>query len=329
MAPLSSDNCPKCAAPIRTSSAICHRCGLALPLVRQPATSLVGASARPSSDPDDVDPVARGRLLAPDEAAIRRLMRQVRLVSHVQENTRHRQVAADCWIHLCSRRPDPNACAHAAPEPCDECGEPRPAGKALTILVNRGLGQFAGLLAAVAASPLMLARDDSRYADCRAGLARCAGVLDDPAGVDGPLAGALMEHAIRACTVPGLMPLAIDVASGMIAFIMAHELAHLSYGHVLGTETSLEVSRNSEREADSFAASVLVGLPNPDRVLIGGVIWWSCLATAEQMRAGSAPATHPMSRARLQSLIESAPSAMQAARAAHGITGDGLLALID
>lgn len=275
-----------------------------------------------------VDPTAVKRLLKPDDCEVSRVMMQVCTTSFVSGNAHHSQIASQSWLHFCPADADPNACAFVGEEPCSVCSQLRPANKPLTIAVNAGLVRLFGLLAALVTAPLLLHRGSGRYVACRDRLFRCAGLLSEPDGIESPLAAGIQEHAIHACCEPGVLPLALDLANGMLALTLAHELAHLSFGHVQGTGTAREITRNSEREADSFAASVLVSLPNPDRTLVGGVAFWGCLALAERHHRSSILDTHPRSLQRLASLIDSAPSAMQAAEAAHGLSRDGLLSLI-
>jgi len=274
------------------------------------------------------DPVALENLLDPGEQTIERIMRQICATGFIRENMRHNEVASGCWLHVCTGNPIPNACASHGHTQCGGCGEALPPQKTLAITFNGGLGRFAGLLSSLVTAPLLLDRQSGRYMACKDQLLRCAGLLSEPDGLNSPLAAGIREQSRQACRIPGIVPLASDLASGMMALVLAHELAHLSYGHVQGTTSMREVTRNSEREADSFAASVLVSLPNPDRVLVGGVAFWACLALAERHHQKSSADTHPRSMHRLVSLIESAPSAMEAAEAAHGLSRDGLLSLV-
>jgi len=274
------------------------------------------------------DPANLKRLLNPDDFEIARIMMQVCATSFVSGNAHHSQIASRCWLHFCPVNAVPNACAFVGEGPCSACSQPRPANKPLTVVVDAGLVRLFGLLSALVTAPLLLQRGSGRYVACRDWLFRCAGLLSEPDGLDSPLAAGIREHAIHASCEPGVLPLALDLANGMLALTLAHELAHLSFGHVQATGTAREITRNSEREADSFAASVLVSLPNPDRTLVGGVAFWSCLALAERHHRSSILDTHPRSLQRLASLIDSAPSAMQAAEAAHGLSRDGLLSLI-
>ena len=97
-------------------------------------------------------------------------------------------------------------------------------------------------------------------------------------------------------------------ASAMLIGILAHEFGHLALGHVQGGSANLEVSRNQEREADSFASSVISTSPFGGYLVLGMVLW--DLVWVWYEKATGAPATtHPLSSERLADLIRANPSA--------------------
>ncbi len=97
-------------------------------------------------------------------------------------------------------------------------------------------------------------------------------------------------------------------AAGMLTVTLAHEFGHLALGHCDGAEpVNLEVSRNQEREADSFANSVISSSPFGDYLVIGSMlaesVWlWVQDATGEE------ESTHPLARERLAALVRANPS---------------------
>ncbi len=92
-------------------------------------------------------------------------------------------------------------------------------------------------------------------------------------------------------------------AAAMMMNVIAHELGHISLGHTLGKQLNNEISRNQEREADSFASSVASVSPFSDYSVAGGIFWWVILTWVEAA-AGPHPATsHPHSRERLMDYI--------------------------
>lgn len=106
--------------------------------------------------------------------------------------------------------------------------------------------------------------------------------------------------------------------AAMILHVSAHELGHICLGHTLGRAVNLEVSRNQEREADSFASSVLSTTPYSDYNCHGASVLWMVWTWLEE---GNFPflqeaTTHPLSRERLIRLISDNASQL----AATGIT---------
>lgn len=94
----------------------------------------------------------------------------------------------------------------------------------------------------------------------------------------------------------------IASSAGMLAGIFAHELGHLALGHTLASPGNLEVSRNQEREADSFASSVISTSVFCAPLVEGIILWELAWAWCESGAAGTAT-THPLSRERLHDFI--------------------------
>ena len=93
-----------------------------------------------------------------------------------------------------------------------------------------------------------------------------------------------------------------SISAGLLLGILAHESGHQALGHVLksGPNTNLEISRNQEREADSFASSIISSSPFGEYILGGTLFWHYALAMQED--AGEAT-THPHSRERLENFV--------------------------
>ena len=96
-------------------------------------------------------------------------------------------------------------------------------------------------------------------------------------------------------------------AAGLLTGILAHELGHLSLGHCYGRRVNLEVSRNQEREADSFASSVISSSPFGDYLIFGTILWELVWVWVEKA-IGREATTHPLSSERLGDLIRANPS---------------------
>lgn len=92
-------------------------------------------------------------------------------------------------------------------------------------------------------------------------------------------------------------------AAAMNMAVIAHELGHIALGHTLGVHQNLEISRNQEREADSFASSVASASPFSDYIIEGGIFWWVILTWVEAALGSNQETTHPYSRERLLDYI--------------------------
>ena len=105
-------------------------------------------------------------------------------------------------------------------------------------------------------------------------------------------------------SMPGVRAKAQAVSSGMIVGILAHEMGHVCLGHINGPsyyESNLEIARNHEREADSFASSITAACPFGEYVYEGTLFWHYVLAMQEGNEAVAS--THPLSRERLENII--------------------------
>jgi hypothetical protein len=92
-------------------------------------------------------------------------------------------------------------------------------------------------------------------------------------------------------------------AAAMNLGVIAHELGHICLGHTLGGGTNMEISRNQEREADSFASSVASSSPFSDYVVAGGLVWWFILVWVADAGGREVESTHPLPRERLLNFI--------------------------
>ena len=97
---------------------------------------------------------------------------------------------------------------------------------------------------------------------------------------------------------------AISYSSGTIVSALAHESGHHALGHLLSTseKTNLEIERNQEREADSFASSVISASPFGEYIFAGTLFWHYALAV--QSDSGSdLNCNHPLSRERFENFV--------------------------
>ena len=97
---------------------------------------------------------------------------------------------------------------------------------------------------------------------------------------------------------------AISYSSGTIVSALAHEVGHLSLGHLLTTsgKTNLEIERNQEREADSFASSVISASPFGEYIFAGTLFWHYALAVQSDSGNGL-DRNHPLSRERFENFV--------------------------
>ena len=97
---------------------------------------------------------------------------------------------------------------------------------------------------------------------------------------------------------------AISYSSGTIVSALAHEVGHLSLGHLLSTsgKTNLEIERNQEREADSFASSVISASPFGEYIFAGTLFWHYALAVQSDSGNGL-DRNHPLSRERFENFV--------------------------
>ena len=99
---------------------------------------------------------------------------------------------------------------------------------------------------------------------------------------------------------------AVSYSSGTIISILAHECGHHALGHLLGfpRKENLSIDRNQEREADSFASSVISASPFGEFIFAGTLFWH--YAVAMQSEDGrSVAGDHPHSRERFENFVKS------------------------
>ena len=93
------------------------------------------------------------------------------------------------------------------------------------------------------------------------------------------------------------------ISDGMMIGVLAHELGHHAFSHLSGEKGTSPISRNQEREADSFASSVIEASSSRQQFLQGTLIWHYALAQMEEANSATAT-THPASRERYEDFIQ-------------------------
>ena len=97
------------------------------------------------------------------------------------------------------------------------------------------------------------------------------------------------------------------VSAGLMLGIIAHEAGHQALCHTLNTseKVNLDISRNQEREADSFASSVMASSPFGEYILAGTLFWHYALAM--QQGDSAVATTHPLSKERFENFVRANP----------------------
>ena len=114
--------------------------------------------------------------------------------------------------------------------------------------------------------------------------------------------------------------LARSLGAMMEMYVIAHEAGHIALGHTLGPELSYDMSRNQEREADSFAASCLSTSPFRDQLFLGQVFATVILSLMDHASASTEVSTHPASRDRFFNALQSNKEAAEDAAEKYGLT---------
>lgn len=131
---------------------------------------------------------------------------------------------------------------------------------------------------------------------------RFCGMCDEESCVsfiaENGLAPAIVDEKIR--------QRAISYSSGTIVSVLAHECGHHALGHLLGfpDKRNLEIDRNQEREADSFASSVISVSPFGEFIFAGTLFWHYAVAMQSDGKS-DADSNHPLSRERFENFVRS------------------------
>lgn len=153
---------------------------------------------------------------------------------------------------------------------------------------------------------------------------RCIGDVARDKGNFGADSG---EDIFTRVVVPRLLKLenrvlatARSFCAAMESFVIAHEAGHLAYSHPMGPRLSLDISRNKERDADSFASSVMISNPYREYLFLGGVAVTMVFCWFEAGSHAREATTHPLARERFENLFHSAPGAAVETAASLGLT---------
>ena len=157
------------------------------------------------------------------------------------------------------------------------------------------------------------------------GVTQSGGNLEVDAAID------IFGECLRPAIPPGeerFVSLARDYAAAMDMFVVAHEAGHIALGHTHGQAANFDVSRNQEREADSFAASVLSSCPFRGNLFLGQVFVTIVFTWVEHAARVRGATTHPVARDRFACAFESNSQAAREAAEEFGLTRQKLMELM-
>ncbi len=126
----------------------------------------------------------------------------------------------------------------------------------------------------------------------------------------------------------GFISLARSLSASMDMFVVAHEAGHIALAHTLGKQHNYDVSRNQEREADSFASSSLSTSPFREYLFVGQVFVALVFAWVDEAARHGKPETHPLGRERVLNALTSNSEAAQEAAERFGLTRERLAELL-
>jgi hypothetical protein len=129
---------------------------------------------------------------------------------------------------------------------------------------------------------------------------------------------ALADESESRLTIGTARPIASSICQGMLRSVIAHELGHVCLRHTRrDAPLPGEVRRIQERQADGFAASVLMLGPEDPYQFIGAALSWVLMAW--YCRSDAEHSTHPRASERLVNLLRDSPSTLAAAEQACGM----------
>jgi len=139
------------------------------------------------------------------------------------------------------------------------------------------------------------------------------------------------DEQARSLSSRGLA-LAQDIATSINKEVIAHEIGHIVLHH-LDIEHPLlnktyETSRNHERQADDFAASVLSSMSHRHDIFLGHAVSCMFFCWREETIKPGQVTTHPHSRERLENALRANSQAAKEAAETYGLTKDFIMQAI-
>lgn len=263
-----------------------------------------GASANLPA-PESIDEETLAKVLTenadyfrPNEAEYDQLSEYVRKAPCVSENSRYAEIMAGVH-YLLTTNTEINAYASFATKKAAEKEE-----QVRVIYFTSGSWLFCRLSSLAVASGL---------GGDKGAVARFINALEmkDYSNMDGECVVKLLCKARleQALADEGIRRKAKSLAAGMVIGILGHEVGHHVLGHLDrtgGMARNDEVARNREREADSFASSIIASSPFGEYVFAGTLLWHYALANM-QGEGELVEGSHPLSVERLENLVRANP----------------------
>lgn len=226
-------------------------------------------------------------------AEIQQMAQFVFYSSHVQSNRLYRQRAARTTLHYLPEDDMVNAFATDCAIPIIDVEPP-------LICIQGGLTRVSRLVAAALAenaeSRTTASRDHLKTVVQQLGRQ----VVEEDGALSLEAAEAIAEM-IQGSFSDGKTR---SYNAAMNMTVIAHELGHIALGHTLSeSQVNPEISRNQEREADSFAASVASASPFGDYIVAGGIFFWIIMAWIDAAAGNANQPTHPHAQERLMDYI--------------------------
>ena len=122
--------------------------------------------------------------------------------------------------------------------------------------------------------------------------------------------------------------LARSMSASMEMAVIAHEAGHIALSHTLGLASNFNVARNQEREADSFASSVLSASPFREYLFLGQVFITLLFSWMDYVARRKDPTSHPLGRERFFNIMTNNSAAAGEAADQFGLTRERLIALL-
>jgi len=156
-------------------------------------------------------------------------------------------------------------------------------------------------------------------------------IVESEGALDARTSQAIFQETIVPALQMGeerFVSLARSYAAAMDMFVVAHEAGHIALGHTLGQALNYDVSRNQEREADSFASSSLSTSPFREYLFLGQVFVTIIFAWVEHAARARQASTHPLAPERLDNALTSNSQTAREVAGEFGLSREKLMELL-